>query len=275
MLTSTFLSQFDAFAKPLKDFRVKTVAGAIVSIFSCLSIFCLFISELFLYLTPQLKQEIMVDVNRGEKLSITLDITYLQIPCVIRFSDGRSTPFSSSRCCNTCKEVQQAYYEKNWVVTNMTMFRQCQKENWASEVSKLGKEGCRIQGQLQVNKVAGSFHISPGNSYAVNHVHVHHLQNIGTNQVSSMGFFLILSSYKADLISLVFLLLSHLKLCHLILYFCSRHELVISFCWISALGWLLLSNVIYLSGIRSYSFDICHRILSLPPLALYSPASLK
>ncbi|KAA0198569.1 Endoplasmic reticulum-Golgi intermediate compartment protein 3 [Fasciolopsis buskii] len=83
MFTSTFLSQFDAFAKPLKDFRVKTVAGAIVSIFSCLSILFLFVSELFLYLTPQVKQEIMVDVNRGEKLSINLDITYLQIPCIM------------------------------------------------------------------------------------------------------------------------------------------------------------------------------------------------
>ncbi|THD18459.1 Endoplasmic reticulum-Golgi intermediate compartment protein 3 [Fasciola hepatica] len=83
MFTSTFLSQFDAFAKPLKDFRVKTIAGAIVSIFSCLSIMFLFISEFFLYLTPQMKQEIMVDVNRGEKLFINLDITYLHIPCVM------------------------------------------------------------------------------------------------------------------------------------------------------------------------------------------------
>ncbi|TPP65684.1 Endoplasmic reticulum-Golgi intermediate compartment protein 3, partial [Fasciola gigantica] len=91
---------------------------------------------------------------------------------------------SHLRCCNTCKEVQQAYYEKNWVVTNMTMFKQCQREDWETQVSKLGKEGCRIHGQLQVNKVAGSFHISPGNSYAVNHVHVHHLQNIGTTKLN-------------------------------------------------------------------------------------------
>lgn len=33
------------------------------------------------------------------------------------------------------------------------------------------KEGCQIYGYLEVNRVSGSFHIAPGKSYAINHVH--------------------------------------------------------------------------------------------------------
>lgn len=33
------------------------------------------------------------------------------------------------------------------------------------------KEGCKLYGYLEVNRVSGSFHIAPGKSYAINHVH--------------------------------------------------------------------------------------------------------
>ena len=34
-------------------------------------------------------------------------------------------------------------------------------------------EGCNLFGELQVNKVAGNFHIAPGKSFSINHAHVH------------------------------------------------------------------------------------------------------
>ena len=37
--------------------------------------------------------------------------------------------------------------------------------------SNVFKEGCQIYGNLEVNRVGGSFHIAPGKSYSVNHVH--------------------------------------------------------------------------------------------------------
>ncbi|GAA53334.1 endoplasmic reticulum-Golgi intermediate compartment protein 3 [Clonorchis sinensis] len=80
------------------------------------------------------------------------------------------------KCCNTCKEIQLAYQERHWVVKNLSVFEQCREEQWDDTLANLGSEGCRIQGSLQVNKVAGSFHITPGNSYASDQVHVHNLQ---------------------------------------------------------------------------------------------------
>lgn len=231
MLSRTFLCQFDAFAKPLSDFRIQTISGAFVSILSGLAIIFLFVSELISYVTPQLKQEIVVDISRGQKISIRLDILYLYVPCPVlnldtmdttgeqqidvvheifkipvdsagnllsaskKGTDGsvEQSSVSSScgscygaetesrNCCNTCKEVQMAYHERRWVVSNISVFEQCRDENWTENIAKLGAEGCRIHGVLHVNKVAGSFHIAPGNSFASDHVHVHTMQGlIGT-----------------------------------------------------------------------------------------------
>lgn len=32
-------------------------------------------------------------------------------------------------------------------------------------------QGCQIYGYMEVNRVGGSFHIAPGDSFSVNHVH--------------------------------------------------------------------------------------------------------
>jgi hypothetical protein len=34
----------------------------------------------------------------------------------------------------------------------------------------------QIYGTLEVNRVGGSFHIAPGKSFSINHVHVHDVQ---------------------------------------------------------------------------------------------------
>lgn len=46
-------------------------------------------------------------------------------------------------------------------------------------------EGCRIHGHLEVNKVAGNFHIAPGQSFQQSHVHIHSLRNIRLNMLNT------------------------------------------------------------------------------------------
>jgi hypothetical protein len=46
-------------------------------------------------------------------------------------------------------------------------------------------EGCRVHGHLEVNKVAGNFHIAPGQSFQEHHVHVHSLRNIRLNMLNT------------------------------------------------------------------------------------------
>ncbi|KAL6043020.1 Endoplasmic reticulum-Golgi intermediate compartment protein 3 [Balamuthia mandrillaris] len=77
----TKLKNFDAYPKTLEDFRVRTFSGAAVSIISGLIIAWLFISELSLYLAVDVSPQLYVDVSRGEKLQINLDITFPKLAC--------------------------------------------------------------------------------------------------------------------------------------------------------------------------------------------------
>jgi hypothetical protein len=59
--------------------------------------------------------------------------------------------------------------------------------NPADNLSQLN-EGCRIHGHLEVNKVAGNFHIAPGQSFQQHHVHVHSLQNIRLTMLNTTHY---------------------------------------------------------------------------------------
>ncbi|KAI8339738.1 endoplasmic reticulum vesicle transporter-domain-containing protein [Chlamydoabsidia padenii] len=73
--------QFDAYAKTLDDFRVKTTTGASVTIISTLLIGYLIFSELVAYSTPTWRPSLVVDSGRKEKLAINFNVTFPHMPC--------------------------------------------------------------------------------------------------------------------------------------------------------------------------------------------------
>jgi hypothetical protein len=79
------------------------------------------------------------------------------------------------KCCTTCDEVKHLYLKKGWKFVPSTI-EQCRGEQFSSTEQKALKEGCQIYGYLEVNRVGGSFHIAPGRSFSINHVHVHDVQ---------------------------------------------------------------------------------------------------
>lgn len=50
------------------------------------------------------------------------------------------------------------------------------------------KEGCRVHGYLEVNKVAGNFHIAPGQSFEQRNFHVHSLRNIHLEMLNTTHY---------------------------------------------------------------------------------------
>ncbi|KAJ3300506.1 Endoplasmic reticulum-Golgi intermediate compartment protein 3 [Borealophlyctis nickersoniae] len=88
--------------------------------------------------------------------------------------DGKKPP---SGCCNTCDDVVKAYKDVGWAFSyeNAETIEQCQKEHWVEKMKSQSKEGCRIQGKIEVNKVAGNVHLAPGASFQQNNLHVHDL----------------------------------------------------------------------------------------------------
>lgn len=82
------IRQFDAYPKTLEDFRVKTYAGATVTITSCIIATVLFLSELSYYLTPEVSQQLLVDVSKGERLRINFDIMFPHLSCPLLSVDA-------------------------------------------------------------------------------------------------------------------------------------------------------------------------------------------
>uniref|UniRef100_A0A6M2EIE0 Endoplasmic reticulum vesicle transporter C-terminal domain-containing protein n=1 Tax=Populus davidiana TaxID=266767 RepID=A0A6M2EIE0_9ROSI len=72
---------------------------------------------------------------------------------------------SDDDCCNTCEEVREAYRRKGWAMTNMDLIDQCKREGFIQMIKDEEGEGCNINGSLEVNRVAGSFHFAPWKSF--------------------------------------------------------------------------------------------------------------
>ncbi|KAJ3330258.1 hypothetical protein HDU76_006082 [Blyttiomyces sp. JEL0837] len=77
------LKDFDAYAKPLDDFKVKTSSGAFVSLVSYALIFLLLMSEFIDWQKVQVIPSLDVDKARKEKLWINLNMTFPKVPCFL------------------------------------------------------------------------------------------------------------------------------------------------------------------------------------------------
>jgi len=74
------------------------------------------------------------------------------------------------QCCNTCDELKQAYVKKGWSSAAIAGDRseQCKREKDNPALAAKNGEGCLVEGNLTVNKVAGNFHIAVGTTKSVN-----------------------------------------------------------------------------------------------------------
>lgn len=79
--TLSALRRFDAYPKPLEDFRIKTKFGGLMTIICGAMMILLFASETRDYLTPEIREELIVDTTRAGKLKINLDVVFPRISC--------------------------------------------------------------------------------------------------------------------------------------------------------------------------------------------------
>jgi endoplasmic reticulum-Golgi intermediate compartment protein 3 len=79
-----------------------------------------------------------------------------------------------TKCCNTCDELKHAYEAKGWntnvIVRNSS---QCLKDVNNPFANVRPGEGCRVSGSMTVNKVAGNFHMTLGESIVRDGAHIH------------------------------------------------------------------------------------------------------
>lgn len=93
---------------------------------------------------------------------------------------------NDTHCCQTCQDVIDAYRDKKWN-PNPDSFEQCKNEkNLEGEFAKKAfDEGCNIFGTMEVNRMGGSFHIAPGRSFSINHIHVHDVQPFSSSKFNT------------------------------------------------------------------------------------------
>ena len=69
---------------------------------------------------------------------------------------------SANMCCNTCDDVKDAYVQSGWRFMPQNI-AQCIRESYRETLHDQHAEdgGCRIYGQLDLNRASGHFHIAP------------------------------------------------------------------------------------------------------------------
>ncbi|KAF2468112.1 endoplasmic reticulum-golgi intermediate compartment protein-like protein 3 [Lindgomyces ingoldianus] len=74
-------TRLDAFTKTVEDARIRTTSGGVVTITSLLVIFWLVWGEWADYRRVIVRPELVVDKGRGEKMEISMNITFPRLPC--------------------------------------------------------------------------------------------------------------------------------------------------------------------------------------------------
>ncbi|KAL5121270.1 ER-derived vesicles protein erv46 [Pleosporales sp. CAS-2024a] len=80
-------NRLDAFTKTVEDARVRTTSGGVVTIVSLMVIIWLTWGEWADYRRVTLRPELVVDKGRGERMEISMNITFPRIPCELMTLD--------------------------------------------------------------------------------------------------------------------------------------------------------------------------------------------
>lgn len=182
------LKNLDAFPRAEEHLTQKTPSGAIVSIIGLFIMTTLFIHELRYYLTTNTIHEMSVDVKRGETLPIHINMTFPSIPCEILSVDAidmsgkhevdldtniwklkihKDGHIIGSEYISDLVEKEHTSHDHSGVTDHHKDSKHL--HGFGNDPEKMVKdvkralddgEGCRVFGVLDVQRVAGNFHIS-------------------------------------------------------------------------------------------------------------------
>lgn len=188
------LKNIDAFPRAEEHLTQKTPSGAIVSVIGLIIMATLFIHELKFYLTTKTVHEMSVDVKRGENLPIHINMTFPSIPCPILSVDA--IDMSGKHEVDLDTNIWKLRLSKDgYIIGSEYVSDLVEKEHTSDDHGEHGSsktavshhedtkhshgfgndpvkmikdvkraiddgEGCRVFGVLDVQRVAGNFHIS-------------------------------------------------------------------------------------------------------------------
>ncbi|XP_019631940.1 PREDICTED: endoplasmic reticulum-Golgi intermediate compartment protein 2-like isoform X1 [Branchiostoma belcheri] len=207
--TLKVVKEMDAFPKIPESYVQTSTSGATVSILSFVLIAILVISELIYYSETNMKYEYNVDTELESKLKINLDVT-VAMKCESLGADVLDLTGNSISTQGSIKEDSVFFdmtpQQKRWQRMVQTVKSSLDKEKalqhllfktgfsskpTAAPVSsghqrnKPEANACRFHGTIEVNKVAGNFHITAGRSIPHPRGHAHLSAGINTKVYKS------------------------------------------------------------------------------------------
>ncbi|KAJ7554843.1 hypothetical protein O6H91_05G011800 [Diphasiastrum complanatum] len=180
------LKYLDAFPRAEEHLTQRTPSGAVVSILGLLIMATLFVHELRFYLTINTVHQMSVDVQRGEKLPIHINMTFPSLPCQILSVDAldmsgkhevdldtniwklrlhKDGYIMGSEYLSDLVEGEHKKHDHGENHHNDGHFYHSSSKDLVKVVQEIknalrDEEGCRVFGVLDVERVAGNFHIS-------------------------------------------------------------------------------------------------------------------
>ncbi|CAA7408923.1 unnamed protein product [Spirodela intermedia] len=183
------LRNLDAFPRAEEHLLKKTSTGAVVSIVGLAVMATLFVHELKYYLTTYTTHQMSVDLKRGEILPIHINVTFPSLPCEVLSVDA--VDISGKHEVDLDTNIWKLHLNKEGHIfntqyisdlvekeksqtqdgdkTNHNDTSKDQVLGFSKDTEKMIKnvkhslengEGCRVYGILDVQRVAGNFHIS-------------------------------------------------------------------------------------------------------------------
>ncbi|GMH12505.1 hypothetical protein Nepgr_014346 [Nepenthes gracilis] len=184
------IKKLDAFPRAEEHLLQKTRSGAIVSIIGMLIMATLFLHELRYYLSTYTVHQMSVDLKRGETLPIHINMTFPSLPCDVLSVDAidmsgkhevdldtniwklrlsRDGHIIGTEYLSDLVEKEHSdkhdddkdHHEDPNLKSHLQTFDQ-ESESMVKKVkhAMANGEGCRVYGVLDVQRVAGNFHIS-------------------------------------------------------------------------------------------------------------------
>ncbi|XP_009408557.3 uncharacterized protein LOC103990964 [Musa acuminata AAA Group] len=184
------LRSFDAFPRAEEHLLKKTHSGAVVSIIGLAVMGTLFVHELKYYLTTYTVHQMSVDLKRGETLPIYINMTFPSLPCEVLSVDAidmsgkhevdldtniwklrlnKEGQITGTEYLSDLVEKEHSAHKHDDSDNHDDSSEKKHEDTFGSDAEKMienvkraisNGEGCRVYGVLDVQRVAGNFHIS-------------------------------------------------------------------------------------------------------------------
>lgn len=209
------VKELDAFSKVPEDYVKPTTRGGLFSVVAISTIIILVVSEISYYRDSEIVYEYSVDTDMNSQLKLFFDIT-IAMPCEYLGADVVDAAGASKSLAHEVHKEAAVFEltdsQQEWLKSKQKFIKQFEGTRALkdvlfdsdvnhqkpfpnrNDVHAITPNSCRIHGHIEVNKVAGNFHITAGQAvpHPQGHAHLNafvpsHLVNF-SHRIDRFGF---------------------------------------------------------------------------------------